>query len=100
MKSLTGYISAGWDTSSSCWYISGGGSVLAFSFVADVVDTMLKGTLYLHHFGWEYPARNIAHVVLCLMAIRISNQTFHGALVMIFLLYEMSYILRLYLSAG
>jgi hypothetical protein len=73
--------------------------VLGFSFVADVVDTLLKGTLYLHHFGWEYPARNIIHVVLCLLAIRTSNRVFHGALVLLFLVYEMSYILRLYLSA-
>ncbi|MET3879472.1 hypothetical protein [Chitinophaga sp. OAE865] len=74
--------------------------VLAFSFIADVVDTLIKGHDYYHHFGIEYPIRNVVHIILCLMAIRISNRTFHGALVIAFIIYEMSYILRLYLAAA
>lgn len=74
--------------------------VLAFSFVTDVIDTLLKGPEYLQHLGVEYPIRNILHLVLCLLAIRITNRTFHGVLVIAFIVYEMSYILRLYLAAG
>ena len=73
--------------------------ILAFSFFADVVDTLMKGVDYYRHFGVEYPIRNITHVILCLIAIKVSNKTFHGILVSLFIAYELSYILRLYLSA-
>jgi len=70
--------------------------VLAASFVADVVDTALKGYDYFRHFGPEYPIRNIVHFILCLVAMQVSSKRFHAILLLLFLLYELSYILRLY----
>lgn len=70
--------------------------MLAVTFAADFVDTLLKGKEYLAHLHWEYPVRNITHVVLCLLAIKISKPKFHAALIIILLAYELSWILRLY----
>ena len=72
--------------------------LLGASFVLDVVDTLMKGVDYYRHFGVEYPIRNAVHVVLCLVAMRTSNPRFHGVLVIVFLLYEISYILRLFIN--
>jgi len=74
--------------------------VLALSFVADVVDTALKGQEYFRHFGWEYPVRNTVHFILCLVAMQVTSRRFHAILVILFLLYEISYILRLFGTAG
>lgn len=72
--------------------------LLGASFVLDVVDTLMKGVEYYRHFGIEYPIRNAVHLVLCLIAMRTSNPRFHGVLVILFLLYEISYILRLFID--
>ena len=71
-------------------------SVLAVSFLADVPDTLIKGNQYFLAFRWEYAARIISHVLLCLLAIKINNKTFHAVLVIFFLIYELSFIWRLY----
>jgi len=71
-------------------------SFLAVSFAVDVIDTLLKGKDYAESLNWEYPVRNIVHIILCLVAIRVSNKKFHAILVILFILYELSWILRLY----
>jgi hypothetical protein len=73
-------------------------SVLALSFVADVVDTLIKGKTYFLQFRLEYPLRNVSHILLCLAALWVKDKRFHAALVILFILYELSYILRLFLS--
>jgi len=70
--------------------------VLAASFVADVVDTLLKGGDYFLTRTWEYPIRNSVHFLLCMVAMFVSNRRFHGVLVILFILYELTYILRLF----
>jgi hypothetical protein len=69
---------------------------LALSFVADTIDTYMKGANYVSHLTWEYPVRNISHIALCLVAMKINNKKFHLGLVLAFLIYELSFILRLY----
>lgn len=71
-------------------------ALLALAFLADTIDTLLKGLDYYHHFGWELPVRNIVHIILCLTAIKVNNPTFHRALVILFVLYELFFIARLY----
>jgi len=71
-------------------------SVLAITYLADVVDTLIKGNAYFESFSWEYLVRIAGHVVLCLVAIRVSNKRFHLVLVILFLLYELSFIWRMY----
>jgi len=71
-------------------------AVLAFSFVADVVDTLLKGHNYFLQATVEYPVRNALHFGLCIVAMYVSNRRFHAVLVILFILYELTYILRLF----
>lgn len=71
--------------------------VLAFSYVADFIDTFIKGKQYLASFSWEYPIRAIAHIVLCIVAMQTNNKKFHSTIVILFILYEITYILRMYL---
>jgi hypothetical protein len=71
-------------------------SVLALTFAIDVIDTLLKGREYARHLGWEYPVRNAVHFILCIAAIFVFNKKFHAILAILFILYELSWILRLY----
>lgn len=71
-------------------------SILAVSYALDLVDTAIKGKAYLYHFGPEYPIRNVIHILLCLLCIRYKSEKFHGMIAILFILYEISYILRLY----
>jgi hypothetical protein len=70
--------------------------VLAASFIADILDTLLKGTDYFLQYTWEYPVRNSVHFLLCIVAMFVSNRRFHALLVLLFIIYELSYILRLF----
>jgi len=71
-------------------------SFLAIAFLADLVDTMVKGHEYLTHFGWELPIRALILMGLCLTAIKVKNPRFHLLLAILFILYELSYIARFY----
>ncbi|HWK07576.1 MAG TPA: hypothetical protein VNS58_28285 [Puia sp.] len=71
-------------------------SVLAISFLADTLDTLIKGKEYFLISSVEYPIRITLHVGLCLLAIWINNKRFHLILVILFLLYELSFIWRMY----
>ena len=90
LKDYTGY--ENYFYSRKKWFFG----VLAFSYVMDFIDTSVKGHQYFSRFSIEYPIRNIVHFVLCLVAIKVNNKTFHAILVILFLLYELSFILRLY----
>jgi hypothetical protein len=70
--------------------------ILALTFMVDVWDTLLKGNEYAAALGVEYIVRIIVYLVLCLLAIFINNQRFQSAFVIISLLYQVSWILRLY----
>ena len=69
---------------------------LAATFVADVIDTRLKGSDYLHSFGIEYPIRIAASLVLCAIAMFTRNRRLQLALLAVSLLYQVSFIARLY----
>lgn len=70
--------------------------LLALTFLADIVDTAIKGQDYLAHLGWEYPIRCAVYVALCAVAIATRNKRFHAAFAIINLIYQVSFILRLY----
>ncbi|WP_118951512.1 hypothetical protein [Taibaiella helva] len=72
--------------------------LLGASYVLDTVDTLIKGRAYFLHFGPEYPLRNVLHFILCIVAMKVSSPRFHAVLVSLFILYEVSYILRLFLA--
>jgi len=70
--------------------------LLATMQALDLVDTAIKGDGYLAALGSEYPVRNVAFAVLSVAAILIRDRRFHLALVAVALLYEISWIWRLY----
>lgn len=74
------------------WFFGG----LAMIFAADIVDTVIKGKEYMARFYWEFPVRNIIHILLCLIAIKLDNKKFHAILVILFIVYELSFIIRKY----
>ncbi|MBB1059765.1 hypothetical protein [Marilutibacter spongiae] len=70
--------------------------LMALSYVVDLGDTLIKGREYLGNLGTEYLLRNATFIVLCLVATRTRSQVFHRAFVAGALLYELSWIYRLY----
>jgi len=69
---------------------------LAATYVADIIDTNLKGSAYLHSFGMEYPIRIAVGLTLCLIAILVRNRRVQLTLLAVSLLYPIAFIVRLY----
>jgi hypothetical protein len=69
---------------------------LAATFVADVIDTSLKGSDYLHSFGLEYPIRIAVSLAVCCIAMFTKNRRIQLTLLAVSLLYQISFIVRLY----
>ena len=69
---------------------------LAATYVADVIDTSLKGSAYLHSFGIEYPIRIVANLIICVIAMSTSNRRIQLALLAVSLLYHIALILLIY----
>ena len=70
--------------------------LLALSYLADVLDTVIKGHDYYVHLGLEYPIRCVAYVALCGVAMFTTNRKFHAGFAAANLAYQISFILRLY----
>jgi hypothetical protein len=71
-------------------------SLFAANFLFDVADTMIKGQDHWNKFGPEYFIQVPIGIVLCAIAIRTPNRRFHLALVCVHLIYQTSWILRLF----
>ena len=69
---------------------------LAAVYLVDLMDTLVKGERYFEGFGLEYPLRNATYVVCCLIAIATRRTWFHAAFVILGLLYQLSWIVRLF----
>lgn len=70
--------------------------ILAICFLADIIDTSLKGHGYFEKLGMEYYIRTFSHFALCILAIFTKSRRIHLFLVIGFILYEISFILRFY----
>ncbi|EJZ17533.1 hypothetical protein NE852_12575 [Rhizobium sp. Pop5] len=70
--------------------------VLALTYAVDMLDTAIKGHDRILSLGWEYPARNIAYILLCAIAAWTANRRFHTIFIIANLLYQISFIFRLY----
>lgn len=70
--------------------------ILAATLVADVIDTNLKGSIYLHSLGVEYPVRIVVGLLVCFVAMFVRNRRVQLGLLALSLLYQVSFILRLY----
>jgi hypothetical protein len=70
--------------------------LLTATFVADIIDTMLKGSAYVHSFGIEYPIRIVAYLIICFIGMFARSRRIQFILLAISLLYQIAFILRLY----
>jgi hypothetical protein len=70
--------------------------ILAATLVADVIDTNLKGSVYLHSLGVEYPVRIVVGLLVCFVAMFVRNRRVQLGLLALSLLYQVCFILRLY----
>lgn len=70
--------------------------LLAVTYAVDLIDTWMKGGAYFHSLGWEYPTRNVVYIVLCIVAAMTANRRFQAAFVTVGLIYQITWIFRLY----
>jgi hypothetical protein len=70
--------------------------VMALTYLFDVVDTLIKGEAHFERFGNEYLIRTPLFVVLCIAAAWTPNRPFQAAFVAVTLVYQASWILRLF----
>ena len=75
-------------------------ALMAILFVADVVDTAIKGHSYYQRLGVAYVLRTGTFLLLSLLAIKIKRPAFHAVFVIFALAYEIVYILEHYLTLG
>lgn len=70
--------------------------LLALLFVTDVVDTALKGADHFHSLGIEYPIRQAGLATCSLIAMFVASKTFQTVFVTLAVIYQISWILRLF----
>lgn len=73
-------------------------SLLGITFLLDIGDTLLKGRTYYTSLGAEYPIRIALLFILCMIAAKTKKEWYHNAITIVFLLYNISWILRKYLT--
>jgi hypothetical protein len=74
--------------------------LLAGTYVFDVADTLIKGEAHFARFGNEYLVRTPIFIALCIIAALTANRTFHITFVAATLVYQASWILRLFDTIG
>ena len=90
MEEYNGY--KDYFTSRQKWFFG----ILASTFVLDILDCLLKGSVYTASFGPELPVRNSVYFALCIIAMFVRNQKFQLGFVVCAIIYEISWIFRLY----
>ena len=70
--------------------------LLAATYLLDVVDTLIKGEAHFARFALEYLIRTPVLVTLCIVAARTASQRFHTVFVAATLVYQLSWIFRLF----
>jgi len=70
--------------------------LLAVTYLLDIIDTLLKGEAHFARFGSEYLVRTPLFVALCVVAMLLRDRRFHIAFVVFTLVYQVSWILRLF----
>ena len=75
-------------------------SLMSVLFLADILDTLIKGSTLLHALGPLYYIRTALYFVLSLAAIRIANQWFHAGFAIFATGYEILLIFKAYMTVG
>lgn len=70
--------------------------LLGTTYLLDVIDALLKGEEHFTRYGHEYLIRTPVFVALCIAAILVRDRRFHIAFVAVTLIYQVSFILRLF----
>ncbi|MDB5271997.1 MAG: hypothetical protein JWO58_364 [Chitinophagaceae bacterium] len=70
---------------------------LSLTYCLDIIDTRLKGSAHLAALGNEYYVNLCIHILLCLFAMNTKNEKIHALLAIAFILYQASFIYRMYL---
>ena len=70
--------------------------LLAVSYQFDIIDTLITGEAHFARFGSEYLIRTPLFVGLCVVAAITPNRTFQAVFVVFTLIYQVSWILRLF----
>ncbi|HVI90511.1 MAG TPA: hypothetical protein VM659_19570 [Dongiaceae bacterium] len=70
--------------------------ILAVIYAVDFFDTWIKGTTYFASLGPEYPIRNGVYILLCLTAAIWGSRRFHAIFLVVNIIYQLSWIVRLY----
>jgi hypothetical protein len=70
--------------------------LLGLAFLFDYLDTLIKGREFAELFGTEYEIRIVGFVVLCVIAALTANRGFHRLLIGFTLVYQVSWIFRLF----
>ena len=88
MEEYTGY--RDYFLSRRKWFFG----ILALVYVADVMDTLIKGMEHYNLYGIEYPIRVGALIAGSLIAMFTDNRRYHAIFVSVALLYEIAFTLR------
>jgi hypothetical protein len=75
-------------------------SLMIVLFIADIADTWIKGSAYLHTLGPIYYIRVALYILLSAAAIKISNERFHAGFAIFATTYELLLILKYYMTMG
>jgi len=75
-------------------------SLMALLFLADIVDTLLKGVPYFVSLGPVYYIRTLSCLLLCLVAIKTNNRKFQAAFAIYAVVCEVAFILTAHLTLG
>ncbi len=69
---------------------------IALTELVDLIDTAIKGRVYIGSLGPEYYVRLVVYVALALVAMTTPSRRFHAVFAVANLVYQISFILRLY----
>jgi GAF domain len=75
-------------------------SLMTVLFVADLADTLIKGSTFLHALGPIYYFRTGIYILLCILATKIASERFHAGFAIFATAYEVLLILKYYMTVG
>jgi hypothetical protein len=73
-------------------------TLMTLLFIADVIDTLIKGRDYRSHLGLLYEIRTGVYLLLSVAAIKIRNPRFHAVFAVLAVAMEVVLIFELYLT--
>jgi hypothetical protein len=75
-------------------------SLMTVLFIADLADTLVKGTAFLQSLGPIYYVRTALYILLSAAAIKIANERFHAGFAIFATSYEILLIMKDYMTVG